>query len=707
MKQLLQDLKKGDTYLEEIPTPQPVKGQVLIRNSCSLVSVGTEKMLISFGKANLLDKARQQPDKVRQVLDKVKTDGLLQTVDAVRSKLNQPLPLGYSASGTVINGGGTSFKEGDRVVSNGHHAEVVRCAQNLVAKIPDNVTDEEAAFTVVGAIALQGVRLVNPTIGETVVVTGLGLVGLLCGQILRANGCRVLGFDFAADKVAIAQSLGIEAVLIQEQTDPVKEAMHYTDSMGVDAVIIAASTQSNDPVSQAAKMCRKRGRIVLVGVTGLNLSRADFFEKELTFQVSCSYGPGRYDPNYESKGLDYPLGFVRWTEQRNFEAFLQLMSLGHIDVKPLITHQFDFENAINAYQQVETGNVLGVLLKYPDSAIAASNSIVSLPSPVHDGNDNNVKVTVLGAGNYAGRVLIPAFKDCGANLNNIVSSGGLTATTRGKEHGFSQASTSEEEAFKDDSQAIVLATQHNLHARQTIAALQNRKHVFIEKPLALTLDEVSEVEAVLLSLGENRPVLTVGFNRRFSPQVMKMKSLLDSSNAPKAISIMVNAGAIPKDHWTQDPEIGGGRIVGEVCHFVDLARHLAASPIKNYAIHSLSQTDVAINDNVSINLQFDDGSMASIQYLSNGHASYPKETVEVFVDGKALRLNNFRKLEGFGWKGFKKMNLWRQDKGQRNCVAAFLSSIKEGNAEPIPLDELLEVSRCVIDLSKAVTNNND
>lgn len=688
---MLQDLSDGRTYLEEVAIPSAKLGHVLIQNTQSLISLGTEKMLMNFGKANLLQKARQQPDKVKQVLAKVKTDGLLQTVDAVRAKLNQPLPLGYSAAGVVIDPADTGFKKGDRVISNGHHAQVVRVPKNLCAKIPDNVTDEEAAFTVVSAIGLQGVRILNPTLGEKVVVIGLGLIGLITTQILRANGCQVLGFDFSEDKVNLAKKLGFDAVKVEEGVDVVAQAMSFSAGIGVDGVIITASTASNNPVSQAANISRKRGKIVLVGVVGLQLSRDEFYEKELTFQVSCSYGPGRYDESYEQQGRDYPIGFVRWTEQRNFEAVLDLMASGALDVKPLISHKYEFLDSEAAYKQIAEQDALGVLLQYPDIKVDYKAHVTSFGSTPKYSNQD-VVCNFLGAGNYAGRVLIPAFKQAGAKLDTLVSSGGLSSTHFGKKFEFAKSATNESEAFNTETaNTLVIATQHKLHANQVCKALEKNKHVFVEKPLALTIDELESLEK---QVGENNRVcLTVGFNRRFSPHVVKIKSLLDKKSAPKNIVMTVNAGFIPADHWTQNQEVGGGRIIGEVCHFIDLLRFLVGHSITSVEAKKM---DDECNDNATITMTYADGSLGTVHYFSNGAISYPKERLEVFCQGGILQLDNFRKLRGFNWSGFSIMNLWRQDKGQQQCVNAFIQAIQSGAEVPIPYNEIFEVSRVTI-----------
>lgn len=712
MKQILQSLKTGETEIANVPCPAVQAGQLLIRTTRSLVSAGTERMLVEFGKANLLDKARQQPDKVRQVLDKVKTDGLAPTLAAVRNKLDAPLPLGYCNVGRVmeVGRGVTGFAAGDLVASNGKHAEVVSVPANLCAHVPEGVSDEAASFTVLGAIALQGIRLAAPTLGETVAVSGLGLIGLITVQLLRAQGCHVLGLDFDKRRLALARNLGAEVVDLSAGGDPIGAANAVTRGHGVDGAIITASTKSSEPVHQAALMSRKRGRIVLVGVTGLELSRADFYEKELTFQVSCSYGPGRYDTNYEEKGLDYPIGFVRWTEQRNFEAVLDQLASGRLDVAPLISHRFKIAQAERAYEIVGGAEPsLGVVLEYPDAAEVPEpvvrNRMIALAPTASRPKADAAGIGFIGSGNYATGVLIPAFKTGGARLRMIASSGGVSSMHAGRKYGF-EATTTDVDALLADAavDAVVITTRHNSHASLVIQALKAGKHVFVEKPLALTLEEVDEIETAYAAAcsASHSPLLMVGFNRRFAPHVLQMKDLLKGQAGPKAMVMTVNAGAIPAEHWTQDRDVGGGRIVGEACHFVDLLRDLARAPITSHHIERMAS---GTGDTASITLGFADGSTGAVHYFANGSKAFPKERLEVFSSGRILALDNFRRLDGYGWKGFKCMKLWSQDKGQTACVKAFLDAIASGGLAPIAYDEIIEVARATIEIASLGVSN--
>lgn len=707
MKQVIQNLRDGRVDVVEVPVPQYGRGQLLIATSLTLISAGTERMLLSFGKANWLQKARQQPDKVRMVLEKARTDGVLATYESVKTKLDQPIAPGYCNVGVVEETGSgiSGFSIGDRVVSNGKHAARVSVPMNLCAKIPPNVSDEDAAFTVVGAIALQGVRLAAPTFGETVAVMGLGLIGQITVQLLRASGCRVIGYDFDPAKVAMARSFGAEGVVLGEGVDAVAQAMAFSGGRGIDAVLITAATDSDEPVRSAARMSRQRGRLVLVGVAGLNLSRADFYEKELTFQVSCSYGPGRYDPSYEEGGNDYPFGLVRWTEQRNFEAFLEAISAGFVNLAPLRTHEFPIERAPEAYDLIGGDTpCLGVLLRFsantPSPREERNVPLVQSSAMPERGGAGEAIVNFVGAGSYAGAVLVPAFQKAGAVLNRIGSASGLNAVHLGKKFTFREASSDTSELITDPhANCVVITTRHDSHARLTVAAIKAGKRVFVEKPLALAPEEIDEIEQACIDSGRLDECLMVGFNRRFSSFSERIRQLLSTTPGPRAMTMTVNAGAIPLDHWVQDPLVGGGRIVGEACHFIDLMRYLAGSAIVEARATAM---DGPARDTAVLNLAFEDGSIGSIQYLSNGHKAVSKERLEVFADNRILVLDNFRKLSAHGWPRKTWMSSLRQDKGQTACAAAFVDAARKGAASPIPLAELLEVSRVAIDLAAQV-----
>jgi predicted dehydrogenase/threonine dehydrogenase-like Zn-dependent dehydrogenase len=708
MKQILQYLGNGETILAEVPCPKRSGGSLLCETKTTLVSLGTEKMLIDFGKGSLLAKARAQPDKVKQVLQKIKTDGLKTTIDTVKAKLDSPIQLGYCNVGTVLESDPQSkFQKGDRVVNNGPHAEFVNVAENLAAKIPDNVTDEAAAFTVVGAIGLQGVRLLKPTLGEKIVVSGLGLIGLLTVQILKANGCQVLGIDFDPKKLELARQFGAETVDLGQGQDPVRIAEHWTNGVGVDGIVITASTKSDQLIHQAASMCRKRARIILVGVIGLNLQRADFYEKELSFQVSCSYGPGRYEDSYERKGMDYPIGFVRWTEQRNFEAILELLAGGKIDVSPLITHRFNFDDALTGYQAVDEPGAMGILLNYGTDngqpcqiEDANANELTACNTSDQEiSNFSNVRIAFVGAGGFTTRMLLPLLPKQNVTLDTIVSSTGVSAAHAAKKFGFASAESDSSLVWNNrDINTVFITTPHNSHAKLVCDALAAGKHVFVEKPLALTHDELNQVVEKI----ENAPkqLLMIGFNRRFSPHTQKIKKWLAGTPGPKAIVITMNAGAIPANHWTQSLEVGGGRINGEACHLIDLARYLADAPILSTSVNTMVSGDGSLGDCVAINLSFEDGSIATIHYLANGSKDFPKERFEVFAGGKVAVCDNFRSSRLVGSK--EKFKTRGQDKGHAAELKAFVDAIHNGTTPPIPVSELIEVTRSTLDAASAV-----
>lgn len=694
MKQIIQNLKNGNTILEEVPAPLVKKGHVLIQTSKTLVSLGTEKMLVEFGKSNLLSKARQQPEKVKQVLDKIKSDGLLPTLEAVFNKLDEPLPLGYCNAGVVIEvGEGVSeFKVGDRVVSNGAHAEYVCVPKNLCALIPENVSDEEAAFTVIGSIGLQGIRLVNPTIGETIVVIGLGLIGLITAELLIANGCEVIGFDFDDKKVALAQSKGVKA-FNAKGIDVVKTVEGITNGVGADAVIITASTKSDEVISQSAQMSRKRGRIVLVGVIGLNINRADFFKKELSFQVSCSYGPGRYDEDYENRGIDYPLAYVRWTEKRNFETILGAIARGKLHVKPLITERVKLDDYMQIYGAMGGASIASIISYEATQEQAKPKNNVQLNQATFSGSKG--VIGIIGSGNFTKMTMLPALKGTGAAYKYIASQSGVSGNALAKKHGFSNSTTDYKQILNDSEVDLVLiTTRHNVHASMTIDCLNAGKHVFVEKPLAINNEQLEQVVSTYGSLN-NKPTITVGFNRRFSPFIQKAKALLGNANNAINMIATMNAGFIPPEVWVHDLQVGGGRIIGEACHFIDLMTYLNGSKVVSVSTSALGNQIAENTDNAIITLKFENGSQGVINYFANGNKAYSKERVEIYSQGRTLILDNFRRLEGFGFKGFSSMKS-KQDKGHKNQFDLLIKAIKNGGDALIPFDEIVNTSQASI-----------
>ncbi|MGB7600069.1 MAG: bi-domain-containing oxidoreductase [Candidatus Sulfotelmatobacter sp.] len=724
MKQAFQDARSAAITVVEVPAPKLLTGCVLVRTATSLVSAGTERALSEFAGKNLLQKARIRPDLVREVLNKISRDGFVPAVSAVRSRLDQPLGLGYSSAGTVVavGEGVNGINPGDRVAcaGAGHavHAEFACVPRLLVACIPSEaVSFDEAAFTTVGAVALHGMRTADVKLGDVVAVIGLGLLGQLMVQILKTAGCTVLGMDISAERADLALRLGADAVSTSSSAF-LDLCLQHSAGHGVDSVLIAAQTASNDPVNLAGVIARNRAVVVAVGTVAMDIPRRTFYEKELDFRISRSYGPGRYDAAYEQKGIDYPIGYVRWTETRNMEAFLKLLADRKLDLHSLITHHFPITRAQSAYDLI-TGKTreafLGILLSYPQEAqdtqyieIAASDPLV--------GDQKSVRVGLLGAGSFAVSTLLPALKRVpGVDLITASAANGSHARHAADKFGFRSCTTSELEILNSPAvNTVVIATRHHLHARQVTAALQGGKHVFCEKPLCLNEEELKEIIAAHQNSASPRRLLMVGFNRRFAPLAVRMKKFLQESGEPLALHYRVNAGFLPADHWMNDPLQGGGRIVGEVCHFVDLLCFLTGSAPVEVGTRSLSNSALSrpalsnpgkySNDNVVCSLRFADGSQGTISYLANGDKAYSKERIEVFGGGVAV-LEDFRRLElvRAGKKSVFRSRL-RQDKGHRGEFEAFVAAIQKDSESPIPFREIvdtmlttfaLEESRCL------------
>ena len=688
MKQILQDLRSGKTWLEELPVPNPQPGEVLIKTRFSLVSLGTERMLVEFGRAGWLEKARQQPDKVKMVIDKVKTDGLKTTMDAVKNKLDQPIPLGYCNVGEVIETGEgvNNFKIGDRVISNGPHAEYVSIPKNLVAGIPEEVSDEDAAFTVIGSIGLQGIRLLDPSFGDTIVVIGLGLIGMIAAQLLSANGCKVLACDLDERKVMLAQEFGIDAFVSNANSNPVDYVMAVTNQVGADGVLITASAKTDQIISEAARMSRKRGKIVLVGVIGLQISRAEFYEKELTFQVSSSYGPGRYDPEYELKGNDYPKAFVRWTAQRNFEAVLEALKTKKIDVKSLITEKVKLADFDSIYSRMDNKESIASLLEYEIKRDSTRN--IRIIDKV-DFDRQKPILGIIGAGNFTSMTMLPALRKLKPQISHIAGSTGLHSKILAKKYDIQNCTTDFQEILNDeDVNLVLITTRHNLHGGMVIDSLKAQKHVFVEKPLAL---HPEEVEDIVKTYGSGKHSLTVGYNRRFSPHTQLVKRYLDDKDPVNIITTM-NAGFIPKDVWVQDPEIGGGRIIGEACHYLDLMIYLTGSIITEVSMNALGNNPSKFTDNASMLVKFENGSQGVLNYFSNGAKNYSKERVEVYSRNRTFVIDNFRKTSGYGVKGFRTLKT-KMDKGHKEQFRQLLEHVQEGKGALIPIEEIVNSSR--------------
>jgi len=673
MKQLALDLKTGDLSLLECPAPVAGKGEVLIAATCSLVSPGTERMLLNFGKGGWLAKARQQPEKLRQVLQKIQTDGLGATISTIQNKLGQPMPLGYSHVGRVVavGAGATGFKENDRVVSNGPHAGMVAVGQHLVAKIPEGVSDEAAAFTVPGAIALQSIRLLQPTFGETIVVVGAGLIGQLTARLLQANGCRV----FVTDK------LPARLLLLPQGVTAVAGGRLQDAFSNIDGVIITAATSDKRLLNEAAAVCRKRGRIVLSGVAPVQMDRSLLYEKEISFQVSCSYGPGRYDAAYEKGSLDYPAGFVRWTAQRNFQAFLEALRLGQVNVDNLISLSAPLEAAASVYEQLQQPNHITALFKYGAQQLVPEKTVYKTTAPAA-----GQKIGIIGAGQFTAGMILPLLSELKAPVKSIAGKNGFHAAALAKKYKLAEAASDDKALLQDaDLGLLVIATPHQLHVPMAVAAMQAGKDVFIEKPMAIDREGLTALAAA--KAAGNRLVY-VGYNRRFSPFAVRAKAALQQVNQPPFIQYSINAGTLPENHWLQQKEETGGRLIGELCHFIDLCVFFQESPVASVFAQQDEQ------ENITVQLRFKNNSLAAIQYFTKGNSAVPKEQIALHAGGQSLVIDNWRRLKGFGTTGSNFRSLV-QDKGHKAQFSELLASWPLGK-ETIPFSILYNVASATL-----------
>jgi len=700
MKQLLQNMKTGQALIEDVPVPQPGNDSALVRTAYSLVSAGTERMLVSFAKQGLVGKARSRPDLVREVLNKARREGLLTTFDAAMNKLDQPLALGYSSAGTIIQTGSDlrGYKTGDRVACAGGgyavHAEFAVVPQNLMVPIPDSVDFEQAAFATIGAIAMQGFRLADVQVGARVGVIGLGLLGLLAAGIANAAGCQVLGVDLDLKRVELALQMGAQKAVTRGQALEAAEA--FTQGRGLDVVLICADTAENDPVELAGEISRDRANVVIVGAVGMTVPRKPYFEKELNLIVSRSYGPGRYDPNYEEKGQDYPIGYVRWTEARNMESVLSLMAEDKLDIEPLITHRVPITEGQRAFEII-TGKepYIGVLLTYEEQPLPQENRIPNLQVPtIRVKPGELLALGVLGAGNYALSTFLPVIKQAGEIAPvGIVSASGVSAQHAAKRYGFG-FSTSDPKSIIDDPviNLVAILTQHDLHCQQILSALQAGKHVYCEKPLVINPDELAQIITALEQ--EHQPLLTLGFNRRFAPLAFHLKNFVDQRQEPLYAHFRVNANVLPREHWLTDPKVGGGRIIGEGCHFIDFLTFLVGENPIEVTTTGLPDNGKYSEDNVVMTFRFPDQSLGIVSYLANGDKSYPKEYLEVFSSGQIAILHDWRKLElvSKGRRQIKRQSL-RQDKGHKNAWLAFLNAVQTAKEPPIPYEQLIGVTQ--------------
>ncbi len=714
MKQILQSYKSGELWLAEVPIPLCQGGGVLVKTCKSFVSAGTERMLVDFAKKNIIGKSLAMPDQVKKVIRKMKTEGVMRTVEKVRAKLVQPIPLGYSCAGIVEEVGTklSGLSRGDRVACGGagyaNHAEYNYVPKNLLVKIPDNVSFEDASCTTVGSIALQGIRQCDLRLGESVCVMGLGMLGLIAVQIFKASGVRVIGYDPDPERCDLAISLGAD-LAVDKGIEPA--CIEFSEGHGVDAVHITAAAKSNEPVTVAGEICRMKGTVVVTGLVGMDIPRDMYYRKELNFKLSLSYGPGRYDPSYEISGNDYPYGYVRWTEQRNMKAFLALVAAGKVSPSKLITHRFGIEDALDAYGLMlgrTKTPYLGILLNYQDDALPGvaaeglteDHRLVRLKRrKTLDPSARIPVIGLIGAGNFSKGVLLPELKkQQNIQLKGICTATGMNASETGKKEGFDFATTDHTKIMEhSDINTVFISTRHDTHARFVCDAIRAGKHVFVEKPLCLNLQELDEITQVLFeSTRQNaQGILMVGFNRRFSPHAQLISEYFRDRSTPMVMTYRINAGIIPSDVWIQDPEVGGGRIIGETCHFIDFASFVIGSKAVEVQALSVSTSNASLTaeDNISFNIKYEDGSIANIVYVAVGSPDLPKERCEIFADESVVVMEDFRHTLCRGRRGSQKLKA-KQSKGFREEISAFLTSIEKAAPPPIPFESLINTTRC-------------
>jgi polar amino acid transport system substrate-binding protein len=705
MLQIVQNMHRGAIRLMDIPDASVKAGNLLVRNAFSVVSIGTEMMKVRSGKKSLAGKAMERPDQVAQVVENIRKRGVADTYKRVMNRIDSLTPLGYSSAGTVVavGEGVKGFKVGDRVACGGSgHAEMAIVPKHLCALVPDDVPMEYAAFTTLGAIAMHGVRQSGASLGENIVVVGLGLVGQILVKILMAAGCNVVGVDLDEEKLSVTEKSGIDMAIARHDPALVERILGMTDGRGADAVILAAGTSSNDPIMLAPKITRDRGKLVVLGISKMDIPWRSYYEKEIDVRLSRSYGPGRYDSSYEEDGIDYPIGYVRWTEQRNMSAFLRLVSGKRIVLNDIITRRFHFSEAENAYEQLNRGDIpcpLGVLFEYAGEPVEAPREI---PRTTKRKNREKINLGMVGAGNYARNTIMPILKTNKAlNLVSIVSESGLSATDVSGKFGFQSAGTDASELFRDgDVDTVIIATKHDTHAKFVVGALEKDKNVFVEKPLALTVEELEEIET---SYAGTNAVLMVGFNRRFSSHVREIKTFFKGRISPLALTYRVNSGAIPPEHWYQHPQKGGGRIIGECCHFVDVLQYISGEAPRRIYAESLSSRDMLVNndDTVNIVIKFSGGSIATINYFSCGDPSYPKERLEVLGENAMAVLEDYNRLELIRGGKKKVYKNSRQDKGHDDEFRAFFDSVAGKTPPPISFQDMKNATLATIGAVKS------
>ncbi len=693
MKQILQSARSGELELLEVPAPMPLRGQVLVRNHFSVMSPGTDRLSMAFARSSLFSKARSRPDLVKQVVSKWKSDGALATYRTVTTRLDTPQPLGYSSAGVVeaVGPGVTNFAPGDRVACAGagyaNHAELVCVPENLVAPVPAAVPLDQAAFATMGAIALQSVRVAEPTLGEAAAVVGLGLIGQLGVQLLRANGCRVLGLDLNARRAKQALDQGAEWAETPGSL-PSTWKEEATGGHGVDLALVAASASTSAPLQLAAQLCRHKGRLAVVGAMPLEIERRSMYDKELDLRMSMSYGPGRYDRSYEELGNDYPLPYVRWTENRNLRAFLALINSGSLHIDRLDTRLASFDEAVPAYEELVSGKSESLAVVFRYDAEASTERTVSLPAPRRRPASDVLGVSFVGAGNYAKALLLPLLdRRNDIHRLTLVTATGASARRTAEKFGFSGCGTNPEAVFKDPNVGLVfIATRHDTHVPLALRAMDSGKAVWLEKPVALTPEDLERVTRRVVDRGA---FLAVGYNRRFSSHVREIDRFFANRSGPLSIHYSVAAGPPPRDTWSMDPEEGGGRVIGEICHFVDVANHLVGQLCKTVYARFLA-TDSDVDDSLLSVLVYPDGSICTLEYLAHSDPGLPKERFEVSGEGRTARCTNFRTTELSGRRTFRSLS---QDKGQATEIREVVNAVQKGDPSPFTLDEIVNVSR--------------
>ncbi|OVE74344.1 hypothetical protein BVX94_00610 [bacterium B17] len=706
MKQVLQSYRSGEMWLADVPVPACRQNGIIVQTRASLVSAGTERMLIEFARKNLIGKAIAMPDQVKKVISKIQSEGFKSTMEKVNAKLDNPVALGYSCVGIVEEVGENirGLQKGDLVACAGagyaSHAEYNYIPKNLYAKVPDGVSPDDAACATVGSIAMQGVRQCDARIGETICVIGLGLIGTLAVQMLKAAGCVVIGYDPDASRCDAAKDLGADLTCSTGLTDA---CINATNGMGVDAVLIAAATGSNEPIALAGEICRHKGTVVATGLVGMDIPREEYYRKELDFRLSMSYGPGRYDTSYEEDGQDYPFGYVRWTEQRNIESVLQLIKEKKVTPSKLVTHRFSIDDSLKAYDLLDGNDnepYLGILIEYPekDASIESTDRIKSIKEAKATASAGKATIGIIGAGNFAKSVLLPAIRQCEARLIGLCTRGGAESGETAKKEGFEYATTDVNQILNDENiNTVFIITRHDSHAELVCQALKAGKNVFVEKPLAISSEQLQAITDTYLTLPEDkRPILMTGFNRRFSPHAELLKKYFDKRQSPMVINYRVNAGELPADSWINDPEKGGGRIIGECCHFIDFAGCLADSDVAEVKSSCIqSSGNLVAEDNVAISVRYEDGSILNLCYTSMGATDLPKERCEIFANGSWAILDDFRTTECSGRLGTEKLST-KQAKGFEEELNAFISAVENGSESPIPFRSLISTTQCTL-----------